>query len=802
MISTTMQVRLKEGKTRRTYDSAVPVLTMPRNQGFGGGQNATAAEEVKHFRLWNFVAISAVANKVSEYFPNVSVVGKQTAGEPGRQYRPKQIAHAIANYSAVLQTSMPDDIKPVADNHPLLTLFRTVNSMEWWSVFVYEMIVFKRLTGVNYIWAIPNGAGRPVELWNIPPQWVNPPDGLRDKQTGQVIGWKIVPDGDTSREIILPPNEVIPWKSTNPESKRLPLSPLRATAEWSDSQEAIEQSRVQTFKVGPFPTVLVETPDEGAENDWYLDDTFYRQAAEKFIQRYGGVGKSGTPLIAPPGYRYKPWSLAPKEMDFNESAAQVRDMILAQHGVPKTIAGITEDVNRASAFAAREVFCRETITPILQDLAGLLTELLASQFDPRLKVWFDDVVPRDDEAFREDIRLRFGTGSISPRMIAAEYGDELDPDNEALDQTYLPLSLIATGSEPTVEAPAPGAGEDDDETEDIGSEELDDALDPGDDAKDDDDGGDTGQSGSRQHAGLWLPERELWTNGHANGEAPAILTSQSVLQARRATNVAKEFHRRHAAWESRVGSEMRKFWREIADGVERRLAAQSSKEPDVDRLLPDKEFREAFNSAMEPLWAAMAADGAKLELRSIGAPASASGDGAALYAVLQAGEDELPDIFVEIDPKARKSIRAFLKDRAVGVWKRVSATAKDAMRRVIQKGVIEGDGPRDIARAIMSKLTVARQQAVRIARTEATASLNGGAQVVRESEGIKQKIWLATADNRVRDDHADADSQVRDNDDPFNIGGASMMYPGDGSLGAGAEQIVNCRCTATAHIEL
>ena len=60
--------------------------------------------------------------------------------------------------------------------------------------------------------------------------------------------------------------------------------------------------------------------------------------------------------------------------------------------------------------------------------------------------------------------------------------------------------------------------------------------------------------------------------------------------------------------------------------------------------------------------------------------------------------------------------------------------------------------------------------------------------------GIKvKKKWLAAHDNRVRDTHAELDGQEVDADEPFEVDGMQIMYPGDPS--APPEMVYNCRCT-------
>ena len=61
--------------------------------------------------------------------------------------------------------------------------------------------------------------------------------------------------------------------------------------------------------------------------------------------------------------------------------------------------------------------------------------------------------------------------------------------------------------------------------------------------------------------------------------------------------------------------------------------------------------------------------------------------------------------------------------------------------------------------------------------------------------GGVRKIWNTTLDNRERPSHNKIDGQVRALDEPFRTeAGHLLMYPGDTSLGAPAEEVVQCRC--------
>lgn len=63
--------------------------------------------------------------------------------------------------------------------------------------------------------------------------------------------------------------------------------------------------------------------------------------------------------------------------------------------------------------------------------------------------------------------------------------------------------------------------------------------------------------------------------------------------------------------------------------------------------------------------------------------------------------------------------------------------------------------------------------------------------------GKRRKTWMAIRDKRTRDTHKEVDGTTIPIGDPFQVGDSLMMFPLDASLGAGPEEIVNCRCSVS-----
>jgi hypothetical protein len=138
----------------------------------------------------------------------------------------------------------------------------------------------------------------------------------------------------------------------------------------------------------------------------------------------------------------------------------------------------------------------------------------------------------------------------------------------------------------------------------------------------------------------------------------------------------------------------------------------------------------------------------------------------------------------------------------------VPETVYADIRRATTTAVADGHHPRELAakiEEILGEHDVAswRSRAITIARTEALAAYNGGrfasyVALAKATGGTSayEKIWLATHDHRTRFTHTatgGGDLQRVPLMEPFTIGGAPMMYPGDPE--GPADETINCRCT-------
>lgn len=123
----------------------------------------------------------------------------------------------------------------------------------------------------------------------------------------------------------------------------------------------------------------------------------------------------------------------------------------------------------------------------------------------------------------------------------------------------------------------------------------------------------------------------------------------------------------------------------------------------------------------------------------------------------------------------------------------------DALKKRIasslSRGIATADSYANIARNITADSNVGFNRAMRIARTEGhriQANSAFDAQQAAKAAGADVvKQWDSTLDGKTRPHHRQLDGQIRELEEPFEVGGMKAMYPAD--FGRASED-VNCRC--------
>lgn len=122
---------------------------------------------------------------------------------------------------------------------------------------------------------------------------------------------------------------------------------------------------------------------------------------------------------------------------------------------------------------------------------------------------------------------------------------------------------------------------------------------------------------------------------------------------------------------------------------------------------------------------------------------------------------------------------------------------KKTVSQEISRGIASGLLYDDIARNIQFKTNAPLNRAKTIVRTEAhriqQASAEDARQVAKSKGANVVKIWDATLDGKTRLTHRQLDGQIREVDEPFELGTKTAMYPGEFGL---PEEDCNCRCLA------
>lgn len=155
-------------------------------------------------------------------------------------------------------------------------------------------------------------------------------------------------------------------------------------------------------------------------------------------------------------------------------------------------------------------------------------------------------------------------------------------------------------------------------------------------------------------------------------------------------------------------------------------------------------------------------------------------------------------LILPVDKNA--AVKAVITDSQIkeGLYEALGVDTKKLKKTIsseITRGIASGMPHSDIARNIAVYAQAPLGRAKTIVRTEAHRIQEASAQDARKAAVSKGanvvKQWKAILDGKTRHSHRRLDGQIREVDEPYELGGKKAMYPGD--FGDPAEDC-NCRC--------
>lgn len=145
-----------------------------------------------------------------------------------------------------------------------------------------------------------------------------------------------------------------------------------------------------------------------------------------------------------------------------------------------------------------------------------------------------------------------------------------------------------------------------------------------------------------------------------------------------------------------------------------------------------------------------------------------------------------------------EAVLLWLDNYSLAQVKTISGTLTAVAKQVLQQAFEQGLGEKATARLLIDKVGGTVRSAQRIARTEVHTATSIGSDIAARSTGEDMvKEWASTDDSRRRASHREANGQRREMDEPFLVGGVSLMYPGDPA--GPAKEVINCRCVVLYH---
>lgn len=659
--------------------------------------------------------------------------------------------NAIADETALINLKLMQqrggEVNEIFD-HPIIDLIYRANDFMTKFDLMWLTFQYLELAG-EAPWYISYRGGRPDQIILLRPDQIE----VRKGTEGRIIDGYYYKIGQS--KIPLETYEVVFLRYPDPDSPFRGKGTLQALARTFDIDQYSEQYNEKFFVNAARPDLVLSTEQK-------LMDKQLQDLEKKLTRKFKGVDNSHKTLILQGGLKASPLTLTQRDMDFIEQQRFSRDKILAIFKVPKSILGITEDVNRANAEAGDVVFAKRTIKPKMERIIEQLNEFLIPLFpgSDNLYLDFENPVPEDTIQKLAVVASGLEKGWLTINEARAMNG--LESIGEEGDKIRIQSSYIEVGK-------------------DIFGLNLDDET-----------------------KAVRLKQLKARTAGKRKKEALELKLQKALKQ-----EIIKQLKRK-------LLKKAKKKQLEVTEEEKEMLAYQEKQLMIGEQFIPllKSKVTRIFNAQRKRVLGKMPAKGLSLKKVSPdkfmldpeeeAKAAEKALRGLMLSIIIEESTEAYQFIGIENSlDRTNDLVTRYLKDRIYQFAEEMTKETNRLLGDTLAEGIKNGEGIPDLRKRVSGLFEdMEKYRSERIARSEVIRASNFASETVyKESGVVSRKRWLTALDDRTCEWCGPMNGKIIGLDDSFFDKGDSFKGRDGGVLDLDYEDVdypplhVNCRCT-------
>lgn len=670
-------------------------------------------------------------------------------------YNINAIIYAAINYKARAAKQVPlrayagtvELPEPLPADAPLSRLLARPNTWLSWSELQEINTVFLNLFGNVYNLLTSRDENNiPQRIYPLRPDRVS-----HIYKAGEVIGYVYRPEGTSfDGGISMLARDVLHVKLPNPGDPYgglgKGLSPMVALAHSGDVDNAATAFLKLFFDQGAMPPGVLKT-------ELALDDTAVAEVQERWMSIYGNWRNWMEPAVLDRDLEYQRIGLTFDELGMQELDARNENRMAAVFGVPLQLIesrpGIVQSTY-SNYQEARLAFWQDTLIPELSAFEVEWQYYLHGNAGEFVAYDYTDIaalLPLQRER-AEQIGAGWTRGAVTRGEYRAALGLPVEPERDevfmtAISTMFVP-AIIAASRAPATDA---GAASSADEEEPAKA--------------------------------LPTPEKKSLSFEQKSALYKLLDTTATAWEPRFTQAARAALTRDERAVKALVGEFQKQAY------AERKAVTWNLLTPEIDGYYDIGGPSQAqWQQQFTPLFSALILQQVEQMAAQFGIPV----DGGNLLA-LQWFDTYVMQFAQEVSLASKDAIAALLQKAMGEGW----SIPQMQEQLTILFDAWAGDAT-DAQRQAWALDRLPPRRTELIARDQTLRASNAGTHALYQDWGVLKKEWYATPDERTRPTHTAASGQIRDMNEPFDVGVARLQYPGDPN-GPLAE-VIQCRCAS------